>query len=170
MNLGRIQSARVERELWRTFPTTPKLQRPGIWSFHRTSQDPERPENVGREISKEKGDRKHSPCHGGSPLPGGVGTASPAIFRSWGRPQQLPLLIWLGKALEKGGTWPYSQGICTPERLWKSVIPAALHISASPEMYRLGIDDPPAGNRDKGHTRCTPNDLSLASFIRFSNA
>lgn len=43
--------------------------------------------------------------------------AGAAIFRSWGRPQQLPLLTWSGKGLEEGGTWPYSQGIHTRERL-----------------------------------------------------
>lgn len=37
------------------------------------------------------------------------------------------------------------------ERLWKSIILAALHISRSGELYRLGRDDPPAGTRAKGY-------------------
>lgn len=39
--------------------------------------------------------------------------AGAAIFRSWGRPQQLPLLIWSGKGVEAGEIWPNSQGSCT---------------------------------------------------------
>ena len=35
--------------------------------------------------------------------------AGAAIFRSWGRPQQLPLLIWSGKGLEERETWPKSR-------------------------------------------------------------
>lgn len=44
------------------------------------------------------------------------------------------------------------------------------HCSGSPETDGLGTDDPPTGNQDKGHTRCTLNDLSLISFICFSKA
>lgn len=60
------------------------------------------------------------------------------------------------------------------ERLWKSIIPAALHISRSRELYRLGRDDPPAGTRARAtsthYTRYTQNDVSPTSLTCLSNA
>ena len=53
--------------------TTPRVQRPGVRGSHGTSQNLERPENVGKGISSERGGQKHLPCHGSSRCPEAFG-------------------------------------------------------------------------------------------------
>lgn len=107
VNLGRIQSARVEREgVMENIPHHPKVTE--TWTLEFPWELAGAPRKCGTRNLRGKGRPETLTLPWRLPATRWHFDSEPgtAIFRSWGRPQQLPLLIWSGKALEEGGTWP----------------------------------------------------------------